>query len=314
MSQNQSSPLPGIAIVATGGYAPDGAALVRAIEGLRAAGHTVNCHYQPEGRHQRFGGTDKSRLAQLHAAMLDPDVQIILALRGGYGTSRLLDAIDYDLLAASGKLLVGHSDVTALQLALLARTGATSFAGPMVCDDFTREDRSDYTMSQMWSCLAGAKHEVKWEAADNPELDVEGVLWGGNLAMVAHLAGTPYMPRVPGGILFLEDINEHPYRVERMLLQLKYAGILEQQQAIVLGDFGQVRMTDYENGYGPQAMLDYLRQSMPVPIVTGLPFGHIRDKATLAVGAQARLISAKTRIALDMWNYIRLPQASAAPA
>ncbi len=314
MTQESPQDLPGIAIVAPGGYAPDSEALARAIEDLRARGHRVHCAYTPQSRYQRFGGSDEARLAQLHQAARDPDIQIILALRGGYGSSRLLDAVDYELLAASGKLLVGHSDITALQLALLARTGATSFAGPMLCDDFTREDRSDYTMRQFWQCLRGPRHEVAWESPDQAALEVEGVLWGGNLAMLAHLAGTPYMPRVAGGILFLEDVNEHPYRVERMLLQLKYAGILEQQQALVLGDFGQVRLTEYENGYGPQAMLDYLRQALPLPIVTGLPFGHIRDKASLAVGARARLVCGQGQATLSMWDYACLAQGRAGTA
>lgn len=295
--------LPGIAIVAPGGYAPDTEALDRAIADLRARGHTVHSYYDPQARHQRFGGSDEARLAQLHQAARDPEVKIILALRGGYGSSRLLDRVDFDLLANSGKLLLGHSDITALQLALLARTGSSSFAGPMLCDDFTRDEKSGYAMRQMWDCLAGPRHEIQWQAQGNPQLEVEGRLWGGNLAMLAHLVGTPYMPRVPGGILFLEDVNEHPYRVERMLLQLKYAGILEQQQALVLGDFGQVRMTDYENGYGFEAMLDYLRGALPLPILTGLPFGHIRDKATLAVGAQARLVSRADQAVLSMKAY-----------
>lgn len=294
---------PGIAIVAPGGYAPDSAAVERAIEGLREGGHAVHCYYRHEARHQRFGGDDAARLAQLHEAARDPDIQIILALRGGYGSSRLLRGLDFDLLAASGKLLVGHSDITALQLGLLARTGASSFAGPVICDDFTRADRSDYAMRQLWACLDGPRHQLQWPGAGDAPLEVDGRLWGGNLAMLAHLVGTPFMPSVPGGILFLEDVNEHPYRVERMLLQLLHAGILEQQQALVLGDFGEVRLTDYENGYGMPAMLEYLHETLPVPIVTGLPFGHIRDKATLAVGAQARLIRANGEATLDMWNY-----------
>ena len=278
----------GVAIVAPGGYAPDETALARAVERLQAQGCQVHDYYEPLKKHQRFGGTDESRIAQLHAAAHNPDVQIVLALRGGYGMSRILPALDLALLAGSGKLFVGHSDFTALQMALLAKEGMISFAGPMICDDFTREAPSEFTHAHFWSCVTGPTHTIRFEGDGNPLIDVSGMLWGGNLTMLAHLAGTSYMPKVDGGILFIEDVNEHPYRVERMLLQLLHAGLLD-QKAVVLGDFSAYRLSDYDNGYDFAAMLDYLRERLGVPVLTGLPFGHIRDKATLAVGCRARL-------------------------
>ena len=132
---------------------------------------------------------------------------------------------------------------------------------------------------------------MRGTAAGNPQVDVRGTLWGGNLAMVNHLLGTPYWPRIEGGILFLEDIGEHPYRVERMLLQLHYAGVLARQQAVVLGDFSGYRLAPHDNGYDFEAMLSYLRALLPVPVLTGLPFGHIRTHCTLPFGAQAQLVS-----------------------
>jgi muramoyltetrapeptide carboxypeptidase len=242
----------------------------------------------------------------LHAAARNPQVQIVIALRGGYGMSRLLPRIDYDLLAQSGKLFVGHSDFTALQMALLAKTGAVSFAGPMICDDFARADISDYTLGHFLSCIAAPEYAIAAEACGNPALDVSGLLWGGNLAMLTHLCGTPYLPRIEGGILFVEDINEHPYRIERMLLQLQHAGVLARQQALVLGDFSAYRLSDYDNGYDFEAMLAWLRSELPIPVLTGLPFGHIRDKATLAVGSQARLRSDGEGWTLTMRGYPHL--------
>lgn len=291
----------GVAIVAPGGYAADEAALSRADATLSSYGCRVRHYCDPAAKHQRFGGTDEARAAQLHAAARDPDVQIVLALRGGYGMSRLLHAIDFDLLAASGKLFVGHSDFTALQCALIAKTGAISFSGPMVCDDFSRPDLSDYTLRQFWQCLSAREHSVMFESDGNPVVDLSGVLWGGNLTMLAHLVGTPYMPNVDGGILFVEDVNEHPYRVERMLLQLFHSGVLARQKALVLGDFSRYRLSDYDNGYDFDAMLRYVRQHLGVPMVTGLPFGHIPDKTTLPVGCHVRLVSdgASTRLVMS---------------
>ncbi|HEY4542188.1 MAG TPA: muramoyltetrapeptide carboxypeptidase, partial [Noviherbaspirillum sp.] len=138
--------------------------------------------------------------------------------------------------------------------------------------------------------------------AEQPELDVSGILWGGNLTMLTHLVGTPYLPRIREGILFIEDVNEHPYRVERMLLQMSYAGLLK-QRAIVFGDFSGYRVTDYDNGYDFDTMLDFLRGHLGVPIVTGLPFGHIRDKTTLVVGSQGRLVSDGENCTLAMRGY-----------
>lgn len=296
----------GIAIVAPGGYAPDEAAFLRTAAALQAQGCRLCNYYQPDKKFQRFGGTDTERLAQLHAAARGPEVQVILALRGGYGMSRLLPGIDFDLLAASGKLLVGHSDFTALQLGLLARTGAPSFAGPMICDDFTRDDVSDFTMEHFLGCIGAPAYSIAVRAPDNPELNVRGKLWGGNLTMLAHLVGTPYFPDVDGGILFVEDVNEHPYRVERMLLQLMHAGVLAKQQALLLGDLSNYRLSEYDNGYDFSAMLSYLRQTLPVPVLTGLPFGHTRDKVTLAVGSDASLISSGSSFTLKMENYIHL--------
>lgn len=292
----------GVAIVAPGGYAPDEAALARAIERLQARGGRVFNYFDPLEKHQRFGGTDERRLDQLHAAARNDEVRVILALRGGYGMSRLLPSIDFALLGASGKLFVGHSDFTALQMGLLAHAGTISFAGPMICDDFSREETSAFTLENFWQCTGSATHTLAFKSGNNPVVDVSGILWGGNLTMLAHLAGTSYMPKIEGGILFIEDVNEHPYRVERMLLQLHYAGYLN-QKAILLGGFSSYALSDYDNGYNFDTMLEYLRNRFGVPMLTGLPFGHTRDKATLAVGSQARLQSDGENCMLTMSGY-----------
>jgi muramoyltetrapeptide carboxypeptidase len=297
----------GIAIVAPGGYAPDESAYRSGIAALEAQGCTVHSYYDPASKYQRFGDTDEARIAQLHAAATNPDVQIVMALRGGYGMSRLLPMLDFDLLAKSGKLFVGHSDFTAFQLALLAKTGAISFAGPMLCDDYTREEGSEITRLDFWRCISSATHTISWFGQDNPAISVSGQLWGGNLSMLVSLLGTRYFPKVEGGILFVEDIHEHPYRIERMLLQLLHAGVLEQQKALVLGDFSGYRLTDYDNGYDFNAMLAYLHTHLPIPVLTGLPFGHIHDKATLPVGCDAQLDSLGETVLLGMMRHPTLP-------
>lgn len=301
---------PRVAVVAPGGYAADESACARGLLALQSIGCDVVCFYEPAQKFQRFGGTDATRLAQLDAALADPAIDIVLALRGGYGFSRLLASLDFDRIAESGKLLVGHSDFTVIQMALLAHTGTLSFAGPMLCDDFTSEAPSAFMIDSFIRCLHGPAHRIDFVCANNPTVDVTGTLWGGNLAILTHLAGTPYLPQVDGGILFVEDVNEHPYRVERMLLQLLHAGVLARQQALVLGDFSKYRLSDYDNGYDFDAMLAFLRATLPVPVLTGLPFGHMREKVTLPVGAIATLSSGGDTVSLTMHGYPSLTPAA----
>ncbi len=297
---------PLVAIVAPSGYAPQQEAIERGMAALREQGCRVRNFADPARKFQRFGATDDERIAQLHAAAQDLEVDIVLALRGGYGLTRLLPQIDFAMLAASGKRFVGHSDFTALQMGLLAH-GCPSFSGPMLCDDFVRDESSDYTLIDFWKCMTQATHTVTGEASDNPDLDARGTLWGGNLAMLAHLVGSPWLPHVKNGILFVEDVNEHPYRVERMMLQLLHAGALDNQQAVLLGDFSGYRLTEYDNGYDFAQMVAYLRAHLPVPVLTGLPVGHGRDKATMAIGAQAELRSRNGAFSVAMAGYGGLP-------
>lgn len=280
----------GIAIVPVSGCAVDKASIVRAEQLLRHHGFEVVNYYSHDQRYQRFGATDERRLQLLYEAVNNPSVQIVMALRGSYGLSRLLNQIDFDFLAKSEKIFVGHSDFNALQSALLAKTGMRSVCGPMLCDDFSREDTSDFTLEHFFSCLRQREQSVSFDTVNRETVQVTGTLWGGNLAMLVHLLGSEYFPKIERGILFLEDIGEHPYRVERMFLQLHHAGILENQAAIVLGDFSGYKLAPHDNGYEFEQMLGYLRSVIHVPIVTGLPFGHIKDKVSLVLGAAASLI------------------------
>jgi len=293
----------GIALIAPGGYAPEPEAIERGIARLEAQGILVHNYYDHDARHLRFGASDAGRLAQLNAAADDPDVQVVMAIRGQYGMSRLLPQIDFERMAASGKIFVGYSDVTAFQMGLYAKTRALSYAGPMFAGDFGAAEPVDFTLDDFWHCLAGPTHVVSGTAAGNPALDVGGTVWGGNLAMIMSVAGTEYFPPVDGGILFLEDIAEHPYRIERMLLQLMHAGVLQRQQAIVLGDFSGYRLSLGDNGYDFEQMLAYLRQTLPCPVLTGLAFGHIPRRVTIPFGAQGRLVSSESGWTLTLSDY-----------
>lgn len=295
--------------MAPAGFVPDPAAVERGIAYLAARGCRVHNYYDHGAIHQRFGGTDAARLAALYGAAENPEVDLVMAVRGGYGLTRLMPAIDFARLAAGGKLFVGYSDITALQMGLYAKTGMLSYAGPFVANDFGAQEPDQFTLDDFWACLAGPTHTIVEAACGNPRVEAAGTVWGGNLAMIASLIGTEWFPRIDEGILFVEDIAEHPYRVERMILQLHQAGILARQQALVLGDFSGYRLGTMENGYDFDAMLAYLRQTLPIPVVAGLSFGHIPRRVTIPFGAQASLVSNDEGFRLTMSDYPTWPSA-----
>lgn len=299
----------GIGIVAPSGYTFDDEAIGQGIAWLEAQGHTVHNYFDSARVFQRFGGTDADRLARLYEAAADPEVQVVMALRGQYGMTRLLPKIDFQRMADSGKIFTGYSDFTAFQMALLAKTGAMSYAGPMFLSDFASGEPVACTVDDFFQCLTSRTHRIRQAAPGNPTVDVSGTIWGGNLAMIMSMVGTEYFPQVDDGILFVEDVNEHPYRVERMLLQLMQTGVLARQKALILGDFSSYRITPADNGYDFGAMLDYLRETLPLPVLTGLQFGHCRTRVTIPFGAQASLRSDGAQFELSVSGYPALTDA-----
>jgi muramoyltetrapeptide carboxypeptidase len=159
----------------------------------------------------------------------------------------------------------------------------------MAAYDFGAETPSAFTFEHCWGLLGADQYTVDCKLDGPGPCDAEGILWGGNLAMLSHLVGTSHFPHIDGGILFIEDTGEHPYRIERMLYQLHFAGALERQQAVMLGDFSGIELGASDNGYNVDAMIEHVRSRFGVPVFRGLPFGHCRDKLTLPVGGHCRL-------------------------
>jgi muramoyltetrapeptide carboxypeptidase len=279
-----STPSPtGIYLISPSGAVADPASIDLARHRLGELGFKTTVDRAALLVHQRFAGTDKQRLAGI-ARALKQKHPIVMATRGGYGLSRLLPFIDWKAVADSGKTFIGQSDFTAFNLALLAQTGHASYAGPTAVFDFGGKKMDDLTAALFGESMRQELEILSFESPGADAVDARGILWGGNLAMVASLIGTPYMPKIKGGILFLEDIAEHPFRVERMLSQLLHAGILARQKAIVLGSFTDYRLAAHDNGFDLPAVVAWLRASAKVPVVTGLPYGHVKVKATLPVG------------------------------
>lgn len=277
-----------VGVFAPAGYVPDVAAIDRARERLEALGYRVKIDPSCTTRWQRFSGEDDERLRAVMRMADDSDICTVIAARGGYGWSRLLDRLDFRAIAASRKRWIGHSDFTAFQLAALAHAGMVTFGGPMAAYDFGAEQPSPFTLDHFQRMHEHGSDVIECPL-QGPDFAGEGTLWGGNLAIVAHLAGTPHLPQTRGGILFLEDIYEHPYRVERMLHQLHFAGVLQRQRAVLLGTFNGYEPAPNDNGYDMQSVVTYARAHFGLPLFTGLPFGHCRDKLTLPVGGHCRL-------------------------
>jgi muramoyltetrapeptide carboxypeptidase len=296
-----------VGLIAPGSPIPD-ARLDQAIQNMFDLGFSVK-----EGRNirQKYGylaGTDEQRLADLHWAFSDPEVEAVWCIRGGYGCGRLLPKIDMDLIRRNPKILIGYSDITALHLAIHKATGLVCFHGPVAASEYPEN-----TLAHLRSVLIQPKQTYTIAApGDLDELPgaeyksfvvnagkARGALVGGNLALLSALAGTPYLPSFAGKIVFIEDIGEQPYRLDRMLIQLLQSTDLAQAAGIALGVFFDCQP---KGGSIPSLSLtetlnDCLGQ-LGIPVLYGLPFGHVQHNATLPYGIEAALDTEKRTLTL----------------
>jgi muramoyltetrapeptide carboxypeptidase len=285
----------------------DKAAFKRGVARLKALGHEVELDEDALSRVMRFAGDDETRLAAI-ARAASSGADLALITRGGYGLTRILPHINYAQVAASiekGMHWMGVSDFTALQTALLAKTGqgTRTWAGCDVEGDWGRPDpalgeKPDEIMQAcLGDVLSGLAEGTGWrlKAASHKSTNFDGfsiegaTLWGGNLAVLCSLLGTPYFPRIKNGVLFLEDVGEHPYRIERMLDQLLAAGVLGAQKAIVLGQFSAYKLAPHDKGFKFNTVVDRLRTLIPCPVFCDLPYGHVPTKVCLPVGQKISL-------------------------
>ena len=310
------------------GVVPRAPTLRLAARRLKALGFDVQVDESALARHQRFAGDDSIRLAALHRAAAS-GADVALMSRGGYGLSRILGDINYKTITKAiekGTQFVGFSDFTALQMALLASTGAATWAGPAVCADFGAQEPDDIMEACFDDWVTGQGEGTGWQlpkppraknAIDSialPEINTwvndtfdvkNALLWGGNLAMLASLVGTPYLPALSalkGGVLFIEDTGEHPYRIERMLTQLLHAGVLTQQKAIIFGQFTHYQTVPHDKGFKLSVVVQWLQSRVKARVLTGLPFGHVATKVMLPVGHRVAL-AVEGREAFVLWGH-----------
>ncbi|MCX6081039.1 MAG: LD-carboxypeptidase [Chloroflexi bacterium] len=249
-----------------------------------------------------LAGDDSARASDLNALFADESVDAIFCGRGGYGASRLLPLLDYDLIRANPKILIGYSDISALLMAIYAKTGLITFHGPMATQVF-----SAYTLAEFKKVLFNPQAPISIGAPPVFEHGegrveranritplvagrVQGRLLGGNLSLVAHLIGTPYLPDLTGAILFLEDVSEAIYSIDRMLTQLWLSGNLQKVAGIVFGKFTEhPQVSEYAQNRLKEEVLAERVRALSIPAVMGLMIGHVEDQSTLPLGCLAEL-------------------------
>lgn len=288
----------------------DKAAFKRGIKRLEAQGHEVQVDPDALTSHMRFAGDDETRLKAIARAAAS-GANIAMISRGGYGLTRLLTQLPYKAISKSidnGTQYVGLSDFSAFQLAVYAKTQRITWQGPALGEDFGPESEPDDIMQACFDdlCLEqgeGTGWRMPVEALQKNVKVNNAVLWGGNLAVLTSMLGTPYFPLVKKGVLFLEDVGEHPYKIERMLTQLLNAGVLQNQKAIVFGQFTSYKLIPHDKGFKLKTVIDRLRNQLKIPVLTGLPFGHVSTKVLLPIGAKVDLAT-EGRDAFLVWGHI----------
>lgn len=248
-----------------------------------------------------LGGTIEERVADLHEMFADPQVKGVFCLRGGYGSPQLLDKIDYKLIHNNPKVFAGYSDITALHLAIQKHAGLVTFHSPVVLSRFT-----DWTQDHFRRALftTEAKRVIRNPEEPNPLRPIHpirairrgkarGALIGGNLTLISSLMGTSYEPDTRGKIFVIEDVGEEPYRIDRMLTQLRLAGKFDQAAGVVVGECVDCNPKEFRPGFEStfslNEVLEDILSGLKVPVLSGLLVGHTDDQATLPIGVMAEL-------------------------
>ncbi len=300
-----------VGLIAPASCAFEPSTIRQGVETLQSLGFSVKT-----GKHikEKFGylaGTDEQRAADLHCMFEDDEVKAIVALRGGYGSMRLLDIIDYKLIKKNPKILLGYSDITSLCLAIYAKTGLVTFHGPVAISSF-----SEYTQEYFFkaACSTETVGEIAYPEPDNalrPTAHLStiypgkatGKLIGGNLTLLTALLGTPFEPNFKETILFLEETSEEPYDIDRMLTQLLLAGKLDQVSGIVFDRCPNCKPADYKPAFNvtfslEEVLIDRLGK-LGCPVLYGLNVGHEADKPTLPIGIKVTLDADRAILSID---------------
>ncbi len=297
-----------VGLVAPGGYTSD-AAIEKAVKHIESLGFRVKQGAWLREVWGNYGGTVAARIADLHGMFRDPEVKAVWAIRGGSGCISLLKHLDYALIRANPKVLLGYSDITALHLAIRRHAGLVTFHGPVASStpspysdghllSVLMEPQPTYTIAMAPENAERAREEPHYAVRTVHGGVATGPLVGGNLSLASALAGTPYAADWRGGILFIEEVNEEPYRIDRWMTQLDLAGGFDQAAALMIGICENCGPQGEGSALTLDETLDVHLQPLHVPAVTGYSFGHIRHQFTIPLGIRARLDTAAQTVTL----------------
>ncbi|MGO2278472.1 MULTISPECIES: LD-carboxypeptidase [unclassified Psychrobacter] len=293
-----------------------------ALDRVACAGFKVENPTITHRQYLRFAGTDSQRASDFQnlatGAIAAP--KLLLGVRGGYGAMRILPMVDWATLGRimkeRGTILAGFSDVTAIQCALLAKGSMSSLAAPMLYSEFGKTAPDKVSCQQFIEALINPNLTISIQDASltsqqlpailtkGEPKPLTGTIWGGNLSVVSALAGSEYLPRIDSGIVFLEDVGEQAYRIERMLYDLYLAGVFKNQQAIVFGALSGTGEDSYDKRYDAATVIRQLHELTGLPIYSGMPFGHIGKKHSFPLGATCQLTpNANGGYQLSFTNY-----------
>lgn len=282
--------------------------LQKGCEYLERLGYRVKLGHAVNRERGYLAGTDTQRADDLNAMFRDPQVKAIFCARGGYGSPRLLRLLDYQAMARHPKIFVGYSDITSIQLAMLQHAGLVTFSGPMVAAEMGQNRMDAFTEENFWKVLTEPQPLGQLRRPDRKRYHpiqkgkVEGRLIGGCLSLMSPIVGTPHMPEISGSILFVEDIGEEPYRVDRYFVHFRESGLLRQVGGFVVGQM--IDCTPAKDDPTPSLTLDQVIKDfikpLSVPALSGLDYGHGNVKYTMPIGVRAALEVEGRRCRLDI--------------
>lgn len=275
--------------------------LTKGIEYVKQKGYKVKTGKHVNKVYGYLAGNDSERAEDINEMFSDPDVHAVFCTRGGYGTPRIIEKINYDLIKSNPKIFVGFSDITALQLALFAKTEIVTFSGPMVAVEMAK-GIDKFTESNFWRMLTRPERRDFSDGIESFECLKEGCsegrFLGGCLALICSLVGSKYLPDFNDAILFIEDVGEEPYQIDRRLMQLKLSGVLSKINGMVLGQLDDCFTDKPEPSLSLEQIIEDITADLDIPILAGLPYGHVDVKHTIPIGARVRLDASNKKLTM----------------